>query len=78
MLRCIVEVVPLGNEIQKYEIERLEIINDATHPRRPEYGNYKYSFRNYTGIIKNHKRDDGAFVLIKNILSQVLPEEEGI
>ncbi len=74
MLRCIIEVVPFGNENKKYEIDRLEIINDLSHPQRPEYGNYKFSLENYSGTIKNHKRDDGAFVLIRNILNQI-PEE---
>lgn len=71
MLRCIIEISPFGNELKKYEIERLEIINDLTHSKRPEYGNYRYSFKNHAGTIKNHKREDGAFVLIKNILNQI-------
>lgn len=74
MLRCIIEVVPFRIENRKYEINRLEIINDLSHPKRPEYGNYKFSFKNYSGTIKNHKRDDGAFILIRNILNQ-MPEE---
>lgn len=74
MLRCIIEVVPFGDENEKYEIDRLEIINDLSHPERPEYGNYKYSLKNYTGTIKNHKRDDGWVILVKNIFNDI-PKE---
>lgn len=74
MLRCIIEIVPLSNENNRYEIERLEVINDLSHPKRPEYGNYRFYFKDYPGVIKNHKRRDGAIALIKKVLNKI-PKE---
>lgn len=77
MLRVIVEIVPHGEEARKREIGKM-IIGLHDHPKYPEFGNYTVEVMEYKldrgqiGMfttdqfhITDHRRDAGAFELIK-------------
>ena len=68
-LRVTVEIVPFGEEDQKYEIGRLHISNYG--PTNELDGNYWYHVHEapMDKPIK-HYRDDGAWVLIQKAINK--------
>ena len=77
MLRVKLEIVPFGIEYRCQQIGELRIVNDGSHPKRPEYGNYQVSivyeneFQCSTGCVKDHLRSAGAWRLVRKALKAV-------
>ena len=76
MLRVKLEIVPFGQEKMARQIGELRIVNDVSHPDRPEYGNYKVALDidgvfYGLGTVKNHLRSAGAWPLVRKALKAV-------
>lgn len=76
MLRVKLELVPFGQEKMARQIGELRIVNDGSHPDRPEYGNYKVALDidgvlYGLGTVKNHLRSAGAWPLVRKALKAV-------
>ncbi len=58
MIRVIVELIPNGDEHNKHELGRLEIVNTGDHPDAPLYGAYTAQFatRRVSGDVAAHQR----------------------
>lgn len=86
-LRVTIEIVPYGNEDQKYEIYRMNIVNNGLI-RDEGFGHqickYEYSLLKplppilgggfdveTQGTIKEHDRRDGAIDLIRKVLKSL-------
>lgn len=74
MIRVIVEVIPHGTTAE--EIATIEIMNNLTHEKRPEMGNYDVVClgprgQERTVQVKNHHRDHGVVPLIKMALNRL-------
>ena len=71
MVRVTVEIIPNGDESSKYEVGKLEIINNLSGTK--EKGNYDYILNSgnmfVEGKYKGHNRKDGVLPLIKKCLS---------
>jgi hypothetical protein len=68
MLRLTLEVVPHGNESRARTIGVIEIVNTGDHPGRPEYGNYRGTMGDREVEVTHHRRDDGAWKLVRRVL----------
>lgn len=71
MVEVKVNIVPFGFKDLKKEIGSMKIINDGTHKKRPEYGNYVIKIDDKEIKITDHKRSDGIWVLIKRALEEL-------
>lgn len=77
MIRVTIEIIPHGREELKNKIGEIVIGNTVDHENRPEYGNYVVSIRDLGRNIKkdikikDHKRSDGVWVLLKKILENI-------
>ena len=76
ILRVTVEIVPFGDEDEKYEISRLEIFNKG----HAEFGHCEYGVieinkeRETAGLHTKdvlHRRDLGAWQLIKKVIEEL-------
>jgi hypothetical protein len=73
MLRVTIEVVPFGNESKAKVIDTMTIVNDLSHPKRPEYGNYTATMSDNGGEretqVIGHCREDGPWELVRLALN---------
>lgn len=65
MIEVHVILKPYGIDHLAEQIQEMVIINDMTHEKRPEYGNYKIEMDGEVFKVKNHKRVDGIWELIR-------------
>jgi len=72
MLELKIDIVPFGNESKRRTLDKLIIINTATHPKRPEWGKYICHHSEGSFIIENHKREDGFWSLIRKCINEYL------
>lgn len=74
MLRVTIEIIPFGDESMKRTLDTLELVNDGTHPDRPEYGNYVVTGSDHGGLreweVKDHCRADGLWELLRMALEE--------
>lgn len=76
MLRVKLELVPFGIESRCQQIGELRIVNDGSHPDRPEYGNYSVAIDvdgvpYATGCVMDHLRSASAWRLVRKALKAV-------
>lgn len=77
MLKIPIEIHPFGDSSNKRELGCIYIINDGTHKKRPEYGNYIIEACLGNVIkerfpIKNYKREDGWLKLLHKATGELL------
>jgi hypothetical protein len=79
VIRVTIELIPFGNEEEKSTLGEINIINDLTSSKRPEFGNYiikykslGYSYQKRLINIKNHKREDGYLKLLQKVVNKLV------
>ena len=75
MLEVKIDILPFGDENFRETIKEMIITNNGTHKKRPEYGNYFVLCDGIEFEVKNHKRSDGIWVLLKKIIDKLLEEQ---
>jgi len=74
MLRITVEMLPFGSDTDKYVIGQFDVGLQTSHPKFPEMANYMVKSKDsktgeHSFVVKNHKRADGAYVLVKLVMN---------
>ena len=71
MLEIKVSLVPYGDSSRERVIEKFIIYNDGTGSS--EFGNYVVEYEGEEiGVVKSHKRSEGALELIRKALNNYL------
>lgn len=67
-----IDIIPFGNEDERYNVETFNIINTGARKRRPEFGSYIVHHNNGSFLVNHHRRSNGIYALIKKVLREFL------